>query len=145
MKLIKTKESVIVQHILDLNSRGFPPQLAAVKDMADLLLTTRNQDPVGINQASSFIKHTPKLKVKFNQKYNYKRAKYKDLEVIKPQFKLIHNTKAKYSITNKDSYNFNKSGFIMGVILTGTVIIGSKRENRPKQVQLGNYKQTTVI
>ena len=145
MKLLKTKEAVIIQHVLDLDSREFPPRLATVKDMADLLLAARNRDPVGINWANTFVKRTPKLKVKFNRKYNYKRAKCEDLEVIRGWFKLIENTKAKYGITNKDTHNFDKSGFIMGVISTEAVVTGSKRQNRPKQVQPGNREWTTVI
>jgi len=82
IKLLKTKEEVIIQHILDLDSRGFPPRLAAVKDMADSLLAARHQDPVGINWASTFVQRTPELKVKFNQKYNYKRALCEDPKVI---------------------------------------------------------------
>ena len=38
MKLLKTEEAVIIQHVLDLDLQGFLPQLAAIKDMADLLL-----------------------------------------------------------------------------------------------------------
>lgn len=49
MKLLKTEEETIVQHVLDLDARGFPPRLAAVKDMADSLLAERHQDPVGKN------------------------------------------------------------------------------------------------
>jgi hypothetical protein len=45
-RLRKTEEDVIVQHILDLNLRGFPPQLATVKDMADSLLAKRYEDPI---------------------------------------------------------------------------------------------------
>ena len=82
MKLLKTEEEVIIQHILDLDSRGFPPRLAAVKDMADSLLAARHQDPVGINWASTFVQRTPELKVKFNQKYKYKRALCEDPKVI---------------------------------------------------------------
>jgi hypothetical protein len=37
---------VIVQHALNLNLQGFPPQLAAVKDMADSLLAEHHRDPV---------------------------------------------------------------------------------------------------
>ena len=69
----------------------------------------------------------PKLKVKFNWKYNYKRAKCKDPEVINSWFRLIANINAKYGIPNNNIYNFNKLGFIMGVILTEAVIIGFKR------------------
>jgi hypothetical protein len=32
-----------------------------------------------------------------------------------------------YDILDKDTYNFNKPSFIMGIILTKVVIIGSKR------------------
>jgi hypothetical protein len=49
MQLLKTEEEVIIQHILDLNARGFPPRLAAVKDMADSLLGERHHDLVGQN------------------------------------------------------------------------------------------------
>jgi predicted XRE-type DNA-binding protein len=38
MKLLLTKEEAIVQHVLNLDLRGFPPQLATITDMADSLL-----------------------------------------------------------------------------------------------------------
>jgi hypothetical protein len=47
--LRRTEEDVIVQHILDLDARGFPPQRAAVKDIADLLRKERGQPSVGVN------------------------------------------------------------------------------------------------
>jgi hypothetical protein len=82
MKLLKTEEDVIVQHILDLDARGFPPQLAAVKDIADSLLAEQHRNPIGQNWAATFVKRRPKLKVKFNRKYNYKRALCEDPEII---------------------------------------------------------------
>jgi hypothetical protein len=66
MNLSITEEEVVVQHILDLEAQGFPPQLAAVKDMADSLFAERYRDPVGQNWAANFVKCQPKLKVKFN-------------------------------------------------------------------------------
>jgi hypothetical protein len=53
--------------------QGFPPRLAAVKDLADSLLAERHQDPVGQKWAANFIKCRPELKLKFDQKYDYKR------------------------------------------------------------------------
>ena len=35
VKLIKPKELVIIQHILDLDLRGFVPKLSAIQDMAN--------------------------------------------------------------------------------------------------------------
>ena len=46
-KLTSTEEQTIVQYILNLDSRGFPPRLCEVADMADKLLTARGAEPVG--------------------------------------------------------------------------------------------------
>jgi hypothetical protein len=74
MKLLKTEEEVIVQHILNLNARGFPLRLAAVADMANCLHAERHVGQVSANWPSTFVMRQPKLKVKFNCKYDYKRA-----------------------------------------------------------------------
>ena len=42
IKLTSTKELVIVQHILKLDERGYPPRLTNVEDMANSLLAERN-------------------------------------------------------------------------------------------------------
>ena len=73
-KLTSLEESVVVKHILDLDSRGFPPRLRAVKDIANQLLADRDGGTVGINWASNFIKRRIELKTRFNRKYDYKRA-----------------------------------------------------------------------
>ena len=49
IKLLKTEEEVIVEYILDLDARGFPPRLAVVKDIANSLLAERYCDLVGEN------------------------------------------------------------------------------------------------
>jgi hypothetical protein len=102
MNLSITEEEEVVQHILDLDARGFPPWLAAVKDMADSLLAERHRGPVGQNWAANFVKRQPKLKVKFNQKYDYKRALCEDPEVIRGWFRLVEHTKPKYGIQDED-------------------------------------------
>ena len=47
MKLTLNEEGVILNYILDLDRRGFPPRLADVRVMADSLLAERGRDPVG--------------------------------------------------------------------------------------------------
>jgi hypothetical protein len=139
------EEDVIVQHILDLGGRGFPPQLAAVKNMADLLRKERGQPPVGVNWAATFVKRRPELQVKFNRKYDYKRALCEDPEVIRGWFRLVENTKAKYGILDEDTHNFDEASFIIGMISTGAVVTGSDHRGQPKSVQQGNREWTTVI
>jgi hypothetical protein len=45
-KLSKLEEGVIIRYILDLDSRGFAPRLASVKDMANYILESRGADCV---------------------------------------------------------------------------------------------------
>jgi hypothetical protein len=55
-------------------------------------------------------------------------------------FQLVQNTIAKYSIQVEDIYNFNKTGFQIGVIATAKVITDRERSNRPRTIQPGNRK-----
>jgi hypothetical protein len=144
-KLAKLEESVIVQHILDLDSRGFPPSLFAVREMANKLLAERAAGQVGKNWPENFVKRTPELKTQFNRKYDRQRALCEDPKAIGDWFALVRNTKAKYGILDDDSYNFDEAGFQMGVIGTSVVVTGSERRNRPKSVQPGDREWSTVI
>ena len=51
--------------------------------------------------------------------------------MINVWFKLVKETKAKYSVYNDDIYNFNKTKFQIGIIGLIKIIISSKRYIRP--------------
>ncbi|KFY83148.1 hypothetical protein V498_08273, partial [Pseudogymnoascus sp. VKM F-4517 (FW-2822)] len=122
----------------NLHSCRFPPQLQAMQEMADLLLSERGKSPVRINWTTNFIKRRTELKAKFSRKYDYKRAKCEDPKIIEGWFSLVQNTVAKYRILEQDIYNFNEAGFAMGVIATAKVVTSSEAKSRPKAIQLGN-------
>jgi Tc5 transposase DNA-binding domain/helix-turn-helix, Psq domain len=67
-KLSPSEEHALIQWILDLDRRGFPPQIINVRRMADLLLSARGQNPppkpVGKNWVSRFINNQPELQTK---------------------------------------------------------------------------------
>ncbi|KAJ8113412.1 hypothetical protein OPT61_g4450 [Boeremia exigua] len=144
-RLDNNEEQVIVDHILELDARGFGPRLADVAAMANSLRAERNLGPVGTNWPSTFVKRQPELKVKFNRRYDYKRALCEDSGVIQGWFSLVANVKAKYSILDDDVHNFDETGFMMGQISTGAVVTASERRGRPKTVQPGNWEWVTVI
>src|ERR1700716_2858771 len=58
------EEQVIVQHILDLDSRAFPPRVSSVEDMANRLLRDRSLPPVGKKWTSNFIKRHQELRTR---------------------------------------------------------------------------------
>ena len=83
--------------------------------------------------------------MRFFCKYDYQRAKCEDLTVIRNWFKLVANIIAKYSIRLDDIWNFDETGFLMGMIASGMVVTGSERRGKPKSVQPGNREWITVI
>ena len=64
-KLTNLEESVLVQYILDLATKGFPPQLSIVEDMANRLLATRDAPRVRSRWASNFVKRRIELRTRF--------------------------------------------------------------------------------
>ncbi|KAG9185043.1 hypothetical protein G6011_02990 [Alternaria panax] len=145
MALRGSEEVAIVQHVLKLLEQGYPPRLADVEEMANSLLWVRNRDPVGKRWAANFVKRRPELKVKFNRKYDYSRALCEDSKIIEGWFRLVQNSKAKYGIQDEDRYNFDETGFQMGVISTGAVVTVAERRGRLKTVQQGNREWVTAI
>jgi hypothetical protein len=139
----RPEEEDLVKHLLNLDSRGFGPKLHEVAAMANYLLANRGGTPVGIGWPGSFINRKPELKMRFSRKYDYQRAKCEDPRVIAPWFELVRNTISKYGITDKDIYNFDETGFQMGVISTAKVVTGSERRAAPKAVQPCNREWVT--
>ncbi|PHH49707.1 hypothetical protein CFIMG_007664RA00001 [Ceratocystis fimbriata CBS 114723] len=144
-RLSDLEEQVIVKFILDLDSQGYPPQLRGVEEMANRLLADHDASCVSKRWASNFVKRQPDLKARFNRRYNYKRAKCEDPAIIHSWFTLVENTIAKYSISLTDVYNFDETGFMMGVIASGIVITGAERRGKAKSLQPGNQEWVTVI
>ncbi|KAH7556263.1 putative transposase [Bipolaris maydis] len=144
-KLTKLEEEVIVDHILDLDLRGFSPTYAAVRDMADRLLATRGAGQVGVHWPRNFVNRTDRLTTRFNRAYDRQRALCEDPVLIKNWFELVEQTKAKYGICDEDVYNFDEAGFMMGKITTQLVVTASERRGRPKAVEPGNREWVTLI
>jgi hypothetical protein len=69
--LTELEEQIIINHILDRDSRGFSPRQTDVEDMANWLRKTRQAKPVGKLWAHRFIQRRPELKTRFNRVYNF--------------------------------------------------------------------------
>ena len=144
-KLTDLEEKAIIQYVLDLDSRAFPPRIQGVEDMANRLLEDRNATPVGKRWASNFVKRQPQLQTRFFRRYDYKRAQCEDPEIIRGWFALVRNTISKYGIVDDDIYNFDETGFMMGMISTGMVVTSAERHCKARMAQPGNREWVTVI
>ena len=134
LKLTELEEEVVCRNILELDSRGFAPRLASVEDMANFILESRGGKRVGTRWAQRFVARRPELKTRFNRVYDFQRALYEDPELISAWFRLVENIRAKYGVLDCDFYNFDKTGFIIGVICAIIVITRIDRYGRGKAV-----------
>ncbi|KID80940.1 transposase [Metarhizium guizhouense ARSEF 977] len=144
-KLTDLEESTIIQYVLDLDARSFPPRLRGVEDMANRLLADRDAPPVGINWASKFVKRHQELSTRKTRSYDYQRALCEDQAVIRGWFQLVRDTVAKYGLQDEDMYNFDETGFAMGIISTTMVVTSSERRGKPRLAQPGNREWVSVI
>ena len=144
-KLTSAEEAAIVRHVLDLDLRGFPPTKALLRHMADKLLEARGGQPTGIRWPDNFIKRTPELKTKWTRRYDRQRALTEDPQIIGTWFDLVQATRIKYGILDADTYNFDETGFMMGVISSQLVVTGSHQRGKPKLIQPGGRTWATVI
>jgi len=51
----------------------------------------------------------------------------------------------KYGVVDSDFYNFDETGFMMGVICAGMVVTHADRRSKGKAVQPGNREWATAI
>jgi hypothetical protein len=144
-KLTQSEEKAIVQYVIELIARAFPPRLRGVEDMANQLLRVRDTPPVGKLWAHNFVKRQPEIRTRFTRRYDYQRAKCEDPKVIREWFTLVRNMMAKYGIVDDDVYNFDETGFMMGIIFAGMVVTTSDGRGKAKLAQPGNREWATVI
>jgi hypothetical protein len=144
-KLTESEEEAIVRYIVELVARAFPPRLCGVEDMANQLLRERDAPPVGKRWAHNFVNRKPGLDMRWTRRYDYQRAKCEDPKVIGEWFTLVQNVKAKYGIVDDDIYNFDETGFMMGIIFAGMVVTTSDGRGKAKLAQPGNREWATVI
>lgn len=121
-KLTMTEEKALILWILSMDERGMPPTMTYTRRMANLLLSERGEGPVGENWVRKFVGRHDEIKAKYSRRYDYQRAKCDDPQTIQTWYDRIASTKQKWGILDEDIYNFDETGFQMGVIATARVL-----------------------
>lgn len=83
--------------------------------------------------------------MRFSRAYDFQRALCEDPKLLNAWFRLFLNMRDKYGILDCDMYNFDETGFMMGVICPSMVITRADRRGKGKTVQPGNREWATAI
>ncbi|KAL3707903.1 hypothetical protein TMatcc_005885 [Talaromyces marneffei ATCC 18224] len=121
-KMTQYEEESLQKWILDLDKRGLPPRPSLVQDMANLLLSQREDEHVSEKWVYRFVNRHP-------EEY----------------FDRVRAAIQEYGILSEDIYNFDETGFVIGLCATAKVITGSDRYSRPYLLQPGNREWVTAI
>jgi hypothetical protein len=144
-KLLRSEEEVLVQCIRRLDARGFAPTLSYIQEMANQLLAARGSNQVGEKWARNFVRRKPEIKSQISRPRDHRRVLCSNPAVISPWFDLVRNVKAKYGILDEDTYNFDETGFQVGVGGSVKVVTASERRLKPLSIQPGDREWITLI
>ena len=150
--LLLVEEEALVQWILSMEKRGFPLYIVDIRRLAEAIVSRRRGEsvprPIGYHWPYHFLGRHKALQKRLTRSRDHQRAKQESPHVIKPWFDLIQATIAQYGILDDDIWNFDETGFAMGLITaSGSQKVASSSENvgRITVIQPGNRKWTTAI
>ena len=147
-RLTENEEESLLQWVLSMDRRGAAPRPSHIQDMANILLLNRgfiNTQSIGKNWVSSFIKRHDEIKTSYSRQYNYQRAKCEDPKIIQEWFNLVQITIMQHGIPYEDIYNFDETGYAMGLIATAKVVTRADMYGRRQVIQPGNREWVTSI
>ena len=144
-KLTQFEEESLVKWVLDLDRRGLPPRHSLVREMANHLLSQHGTQQIGEKWVYNLVQRRPEIDSKFSRRYNYECANCEDPKIIQEHFDRVRDVISEYGILPEDIYNFDETGFAMGLCATAKVITGSDRYARPELLQPGNREWVTAI
>jgi len=144
-KLTQLEEESLLQWTLSMDSRGSAPRPTMVAEMANILLAERCTQTVGVNWVFNYIKRYPALKTRFSRRYDYQRAQCEDPTVMRKWFDLVQRTINENGIQPDDIYNFDETGFAMGLIATAKVVTRAEYYGRRSIKQPRNREWVTSI
>lgn len=143
-KLTQLDEDILTRWVISMDDRGAAPRPPMVRVMANLLLAATGTDAVGKNWVTNYIRRTPALQTRFSRRYNYLRALQEDPRIIREWFKHVEDTITQYGILSEDIYNFDETGFAMGLVSTAKVVTRADYGRR-SVIQPGNREWVTTV
>ncbi|KAJ6020138.1 hypothetical protein N7499_003431 [Penicillium canescens] len=81
---------------------------------------------------------------RFSRSYDYRRAQCEDVKMITTWFNYLQSTIAKYGILEEDIYNFDETGFALGLTATAKVVTRTSYGRRAL-LQPGNREWVTTL
>ena len=116
-----------------------------VEEMANDLLAGRSEGPVGKHWVQRFKTRVKEIRLQSSRPYNCQQALNEDACVKTCWFELVKKTMEKYCILDEDIRNFDKSGFMLGVIKSQIVFTASEKRSNLRKIRPGSREWVAII
>ncbi len=107
------EEESIKSWVLEIQSWGFPPRVAQLREMATELLQAK-----GDYRELGFLDRHPTLQVKYSRTLDQDRFLAQNRDIIQDWFKLYQSIKVEYGILDEDTYNIYENGYMTKVVFS---------------------------
>ena len=139
--LTPTDEKAVVRWIKHLESCGFPPKVAHVRQAAELV----SQQEVGEHWITRFLDRHPQLAAKFTTPMERDRLEATSPYVVRDHFANLGRAMKAKNIQESEVYNMDEKGFLMGLAQSSKVICSYEGGSKFKVPDDGNRELLTVI
>ena len=144
-RLTPEEEESLQTWVLQLQSWGFPPRIAQLREMAQELLRAKQDfKELGKNWTEKFLGRHPILQSKYSRTLDQERFLAQNRDSIQEWFDLYRSIKAKHGILDEDTYNMDENGYMMGVAGSSKVVF-SKYQKQAFINQAGNREWASLI
>lgn len=137
-----------MQWIIGIESMGTPPQHQNVRCMANDILAARGALPfesVGANWLPRFLKRSGVLSRRLTKPRDCNRARRETPEKFRDWFDRAKRTMDDFGIVKQNVYNFDGTGFSMGILGVKPVITGTEARQYASILQPGSREWVTLI
>lgn len=141
------EEGSIEKWLLDMDSRGAALTLPMLRDMANLLLMPEKLHPLlWVIIGPLNLSNDAQISLLASLANTIIRELFqKTLEFIESWFDLVQRTIEKWGIASDDIFNFDESGFAMGIGATQKMITSAEYHGKRALLQAGNREWVTSI
>ena len=130
-RLTPEEEESLQSWVLQVQSWGFPPRIAQLREMAEELLRAKQDfKELGKNWSEEFLGRHPVLQSKYSRTLDQERFLAQNRNSIREWFDLDLFIKAQHDILHEDTYNMDENGYMMGIAGNSKEVV-SKYQKRP--------------
>jgi hypothetical protein len=154
--LTSNEERALVKWITELTVNGFPPRAQTIREMAEEIRRRRvtaindasielvHYDPIGMQWSARFLARHPELQCIYARRIDVARLKESTPETIQEWFNTFERVKREYNVAPKNIYNMDETGFAIGSVERGKVIINAQIRSQ-FQANPGRQEWVTAI